>query len=108
MTGSIGGRWTPTWTFDAWAEDRHLHVDFPPAFVMAGSGEASITGPNGRVSWRTPQNGYDTEWLYLADVAEGRAELGTSVTAAIEDTIYATTLADASAERLRRAPEAGP
>lgn len=108
MTGSIGGRWTPTWTFDAWAEDRHLHVDFPPAFVMAGSGHASISGPDGRVSWRTPQNGYAAEWLHLADVAEGRAELGTSVAAAIDDTIHATTLADAGAERLRRAPEAEP
>lgn len=102
MTGSIGGRWTPTWTFDAWAADRRMHVEFPPAFVMAGSAEASISGPEQRMFWRTPLDGYQAEWLHLADVVQGRAELAISVPAAVEDILHAISLADAAGERLRR------
>jgi hypothetical protein len=102
MTGTIGGHWTPTWTFDAWEEDRRMHVDFPPAFVMAGSGEASISDLTRRVSWRMPHNGYLAEWLHLADVAEGRAELAISVSAAVDDYLHALSIANAGAEWLHR------
>jgi predicted dehydrogenase len=100
MTGSIGGRWAPMWTFDAWAEDRHLHIDFPPAYVMAGSGEASILTATGRQSWRFPYSGYLAEWLHLADVADGRAELMISVATAVDDIVYAISVAAAAAGRL--------
>jgi hypothetical protein len=105
MTGSIGGRWTPTWTFDAWAADRRMHVEFPPAFVMAGSADASISGPEQRRTWRTPLSGYEAEWLHLADVAQGRTELAISVPGAVEDILHAISLADAASERLRRDAE---
>jgi hypothetical protein len=79
-----------------------MHVEFPPAFVMAGSAEASIWGPEQCMSWRTPLDGYQAEWLHLADVVEGRAELAIGVPAAVEDILHAISLADAAAERLRR------
>ncbi len=102
MTGTTDGRFKPVWTFDAWAEERWMHVDFPPSYVMTGSAEASICGPDGRMTWRTAHNGYAAEWQHLADVAEGRAELAISVGTAADDLAHAISLAEAGAERLRR------
>ena len=54
--------------------NRRMNVQFPRAFVMAGSAEASDSGPEHRMFWRTPIDGYQAEWLHLADVVQGRAE----------------------------------
>jgi predicted dehydrogenase len=101
MTASIGGGWAPTWSLDAWAAQQLLHVEFPPAFVAAGSAVATFEGPAGAATWRLPDNGYVAQWRHLADVAEGRAELAIPVATAVADVLHAIDLADAGAERLR-------
>jgi hypothetical protein len=44
--------------------------------------------------WRYAHNGYQAEWLHLADVAEGRVELTIGVQTVVDDLLYALALAD--------------
>ena len=67
---------------------------FPPSYVLAGSATATLTTATARTSWRYPRNGYQAEWLHLADVVERRAELAVPVQTAVDDLLYALRLAD--------------
>jgi hypothetical protein len=66
------GQWRADWTFHAWGADEELHIQFPPSYVQAGSATATLSSRDGHRSWRYATNGYQAEWLHLADVAEGR------------------------------------
>jgi len=88
------GRWSPDWTFEAWSADGNVRVEYPPSYVLAGS--ATVTA-NGR-SWHYPTNGYQAEWIHLADVVEGRAELAIPVHTAVDELMFALDLADRAVE----------
>jgi myo-inositol 2-dehydrogenase / D-chiro-inositol 1-dehydrogenase len=88
------GRWSAHWTFQAWGGDQQLTVSFPPSYVQAGSSTATLSGKDGRRSWRLPFNGYQAEWMHLADVVQGRSELMIPVQTAVDDLVYALDLAD--------------
>ena len=96
------GRWQADWTLDAWGCDHHLHLAFPPSYVLAGSAEATLHTAAGSRGWHYPVNGYQAEWLQLADVVTGRAELAPSAQDAVADLLYALQLAN-GAEKLLKA-----
>jgi myo-inositol 2-dehydrogenase/D-chiro-inositol 1-dehydrogenase len=95
------GQWQPDWTLDAWGPDHHLHLAFPPSYVLPGSTVAELRTAAGSRSWRYAANGYQGEWLHLADVVTGRAEPAISAQEAVADLLYALQLAD-GAEKLVR------
>jgi predicted dehydrogenase len=88
-------QWHPDWHFEAWGAEPQLRVDFPPSFVLAGSGSARL----GDRVWRSEHNGYQAEWLHIADVAGG-AEPLVPVEQAADDMRYALDLHDRALERL--------
>ena len=102
MVALMPGEWQPDWTLDAWGPQYHLRMSFPPSYVLAGSTVTDLTTSAGRQTWQFPVNGYQAEWLHLADVVTGRAELTQPVTEAVDDLLYALQLAD-GAEKLIRA-----
>jgi predicted dehydrogenase len=93
--------WEPDWTFEAWAPDARLRVTYPPSFVLAGSATASLTTESaGTRTWESSANGYQAEWLHLADVVEGRSEPLVGLSPAVADLVYALDLADDAAALL--------
>jgi hypothetical protein len=83
--------------------DHHLHLAFPPSYVLAGSTVAELRTAADSRSWRYAANGYQGEWLHLADVVAGRAELAISVQEAVADLLYALQLADGAEKLIRSA-----
>ncbi len=77
-----------------------IEIDFPPAFVHAGSAVARVRSPDG--FWteyaRDPQDGYLAEWLLLADMLDGG--IGVEYDELLADAHYAIGLAEAAAIRL--------
>jgi predicted dehydrogenase len=103
LVALLGGAWAPHWTLDAWGDTTELHVSFPPSYVMTGSSEATLRGSGGSRTWRFDRNGYQMEWLHLADVVDARTPLAVPATAAVEDLRHAVALADAAVAERRRA-----
>ncbi|MFI6693025.1 Gfo/Idh/MocA family protein [Streptomyces sp. NPDC050433] len=101
LSALMPGAWETDWTFEAWAADARLRVTYPPSFVLAGSATASLTTEAADTrTWRFPVNGYQAEWLHLADVVEGRAEPLIGLSPAVADLLYALDLAEAAAALL--------
>jgi myo-inositol 2-dehydrogenase / D-chiro-inositol 1-dehydrogenase len=88
------GRWRPDWSVHTFGSGSELHVRFPPSYVLAGSATATLSTGFSETSWRYPRNGYQAEWLHLADVVEGHSDLAVSVQTAVDDLLYALQLAD--------------
>ena len=78
-------------------------IEFPPSYVLAGSSRAELVTSGGRFAWHMPRNGYQGEWLHLADVVEGRAEPMVPIQDAVDDMLYALRLADGAETLLREA-----
>jgi len=95
------GRWRADWTFQAWAPGHELRVQFPPSYVLAGSATAEFATPASRLVWQFPHNGYQAEWLHVADVAQGREAALVSLDEAVEDLHFALLVADGAAARLQ-------
>ena len=93
--------WQPNWTFDAYADDQALHIDFPPSYVQAGSGTAMLTTPGSRtVFGPDPINGYEGEWRALAALIRG-ATAPPDLDGLIDDLRFALAIADAAADHVR-------
>jgi myo-inositol 2-dehydrogenase / D-chiro-inositol 1-dehydrogenase len=88
------GRWGPDWSIRVYGSDSQLHVQFPPSYVLAGSATATLSTRSSRTEWVYPRNGYQAEWLHLADAVDGRTELAVPVQTAVDDMLYALHLAD--------------
>ena len=88
------GHWRPDWSLRVWGPNAELRIQFPPSYVLAGSATVELVNANSRSSWRYAHNGYQAEWLHLADVAEGRVELTIGVQTVVDDLLYALALAD--------------
>jgi predicted dehydrogenase len=98
------GRWALAWTFDAWGLEGQLHLDWPPSYVLAGSATARLSRAEGDRQWRFPTNGYQAEWMHLADVAEGKAELAIPAQEAVDDLLFALNLIDLAMPLVRENP----
>lgn len=74
MFAFMHGHWRPEWTLTATAQDWQAHAEFTPSFVMAGSGQASLTMADHVISQPAmAQNGYAGEWLAIAAMMRGKA-----------------------------------
>lgn len=86
----------------ATSHDR-IEVNFPPAFVHAGSAATRVRGVDGL--WtdypRDPEDGYLAEWRLLASLLEGAAPVEYDETLA--DAHYAIDLADAAVAKILEA-----
>jgi myo-inositol 2-dehydrogenase / D-chiro-inositol 1-dehydrogenase len=96
LIGFMPGRWAPDWTLSAWGGGQDLRVSFPPSYVLAGSATAELAASGRRTRWHYPGNGYQAEWVHVADVAEGRAEPTTSLGDAVLDLVWAIDIAEAA------------
>jgi myo-inositol 2-dehydrogenase / D-chiro-inositol 1-dehydrogenase len=96
------GQWAPHWTFEAWGPDKSLSVSFPPSYVQAGSSTATLSLRGKHTSWRMPFNGYQAEWMHLADVVQSRADLKIPVQTAVDDLVFALDLAERAIPLVRQ------
>jgi predicted dehydrogenase len=94
LIGFMPGRWAPDWTLRVWGRGQELTVDFPPSYVLAGSATARLAADAESRSWHYPRNGYQAEWEYVADVANGRADPGHRLGTAVSDLACAIRIAD--------------
>jgi predicted dehydrogenase len=95
MLARIYGTWRPQWSLEALSLDAALRVEFTPSYVLAGSATSSIDRA-GRAALhfaRANVNGYEGEWLHLADVVDGAA-LRHPPADLIDDLTLALALAD--------------
>lgn len=79
----------------ATSRDR-VDVDFPPAFVHAGSAVTRVRSTDGRLTdyGRDPEDGYVAEWREVAALLEGGGPV--EYDEMLADSHYATDLADAA------------
>lgn len=103
MQGFMPGQWPASWTFQVAGPDRTIDIEFPPSYVLAGSGAASIADRRGTRSVRFDDNGYQTQWTHLHDLARGAAEPIVALAEAVEDLQFALDLADRAASCLEAA-----
>jgi hypothetical protein len=84
------------WRMSIVTSTDRLDVDFPPAFVHAGSARARVTSADGRLTeyHPNPDDGYVAEWRALADLLDGSGV--TEFESIEEDARYVIELADAA------------
>lgn len=84
------------WRLSIVTETDRLDVDFPPAFVHAGSARARVTTADGRFTEYQPtaEDGYIAEWRALADLLDGSGVV--EFDSLEDDARYAIRLADAA------------
>lgn len=97
LKGFMPGQWPPSWTFDVQGKSQSLHIEFPPSYVLAGSGKATLTGNAGSRGFGFAENGYEAQWRHLHDIATGRCAPVVSLADAVEDLQFALDLADRAA-----------
>lgn len=97
MSALMPGRWAPSWTFEVTSPTRHLSVEFPPSYVLAGSSTTTLVGSSGGQVWRFPESGYENQWRHVADLAEQRVAAHVTVHEAVADLVYALGMADSAA-----------
>lgn len=100
MKAFMPGQWPPSWTFAVQGRDHALHVDFPPSYVLAGSGTGSFTDRSGSRTVHFVENGYQAQWLHLHDIVTGKSAPMVSLADAVEDLQFALDLADRAAQFL--------
>lgn len=88
------GNWPPSWTFAVQGADHRLEVDFPPSYVMAGSGSATLAGRSSTRGFVYDENGYQAQWRNLHDVVTGAAAPLASLEDAVADLEFALDLVD--------------
>ncbi|MEW1813336.1 Gfo/Idh/MocA family oxidoreductase [Pseudarthrobacter phenanthrenivorans] len=98
ISGLMQPHWQPQWQFEAVSDKAHLHVDFTPSFVHAGSAVATYTDEQGtRVFGNAGHNGYEGEWRAVAAAARGDQTLVPPLEDLINDLVLAVDVAETSA-----------
>jgi len=98
LLGHMGTAWRPEWTFEVWSATTALHAGFTPSYVRAGSAEVSLSTPGGRMCFGPDgRNGYEAEWVHLADLASGAAQPRHTPGDLVADLAYAIDVADRAA-----------
>lgn len=92
----IHQHWATDWTLDVWSATTHLHADFPPSYVNAGSAQVTVTDERGEHRFGPYLvNGYENEWARLATLVENGGQDAGALQTMIDDLTYALDLADA-------------
>lgn len=98
LTGVAHHRWNPQWTFEAIGPRASLYLQLPPSFVHAGSAVATLRTPErATVLGPYPHDGYETEWLRLADAVDGEPTAVPPLQEIIDDLTFAVDLVEQSA-----------
>jgi predicted dehydrogenase len=94
MLAFMPGQWSPSWTFAVSGASADLSIDFPPSYVLAGSGRATLaTGPLAKTHW-FPVNGYQAQWQQLHHYLTSGEPLVSSLDSMVADLDFALDLAD--------------
>jgi hypothetical protein len=97
----LSATWRPTGSSGVFRS--HLHVEFTPSYVHAGSAISTLTsGATARTFGPEAFNGYEGEWRELAAVALGQAA-PPDTGVLIDDLRFALRIAEAAAQRIRNA-----
>jgi predicted dehydrogenase len=97
LNAYVAGDWPPDWTFRAANRHRSLEISFPPAYVLAGSAEARLSGPGQSLSFHEKRNGYEEQWRHLHDILAGKAKPLIPLADTIADLDFAIEIAGKSA-----------
>lgn len=99
----VSSTWQPDWVLEAYADDLVLRTEFTPSYVHAGSAISTLsTAESARVFGPTTMNGYEAEWLELADVVRGKVALP-DLDALVDDLRFTVAVADAASDAVRSA-----
>lgn len=90
------------WRFTIGTSADRIDVEFPPAFVHAGSATVRVRADDVRSTTyrREPEDGYLREWIALDALIEGAVTV--EYHELLDDALFAIRLADAAAETVRR------
>lgn len=91
------GQWPPSWTFEVAGAHTDLHIAFPPSYVQAGSGRATISTNDGASSHFFPLNGYQAQWQQLHRHLMTGEALTAPLDAIVADLEFTLELADKAA-----------
>jgi len=88
------------WRMSIGTTHDRVEVDFPPAFVQAGSATVRVRNVDGQwVTYpRDPEDGYEAEWRLLASLLRGTVPM--EYDELLADAHYGIDLADAAAAKL--------
>ena len=91
----------PVWRLTVGTASDRVDIEFPPAFVHAGSATVRVRHGDLRstVYRREAEDGYISEWRALAALLDGTATM--EYHEALDDAVFTVTLADAAADALR-------
>jgi predicted dehydrogenase len=91
----------PTWRLTVGTSTDRIDVEFPPAFVHAGSATVRVRHGDLRSTTyrRDTDDGYVREWRALAAILDGTAV--TEYHEVLDDAVFTIDLADAAAEAIR-------
>lgn len=102
----MSGTWQPNWALEAYADDQVLRTEFTPSYVHAGSAVSTLSAAEStRVFGPVAVNGYEAEWLELADIVRGKVA-PPDLDALVDDLRFTVAVADAAAQAVRSADNA--
>ncbi|MCW4385910.1 Gfo/Idh/MocA family oxidoreductase [Salinibacterium sp. SYSU T00001] len=89
------------WRMSVMTSLDRIDVEFPPAFVHAGSANVTVRTPDGRINGYPldPSDGYVEEWCALLHALDGTDSI--EYAELLDDALYAIELADAAAHAIR-------
>ncbi|MFC4311902.1 Gfo/Idh/MocA family protein [Steroidobacter flavus] len=97
LLGFMPGQWPTSWTFEVSGAGGELAIEFPPSYVLAGSGRATVRNPDSSRTFEFEINGYQAQWLQLHEALCARKPLSIPLSSAIDDLLFALELADRAA-----------
>ncbi|SDY48005.1 Gfo/Idh/MocA family protein [Herbiconiux ginsengi] len=101
--GALTEQWRPTWELEVVSDSARLLLEFPPSYVHAGSGVATITANEKTVRFGPyPHNGYEGEWRAVHAVASTGPSAAPPVAALIDDLVFALEVASAASATARQ------
>ncbi len=102
LIGYVHDSWRPSWTFSVVGARQELRVQFPPAYVRAGSAVAELRDAGGARRWGPfPHGAHTAIWSHIGDVLAGTAQARAAGADAAADLALALDLADAAAPVVR-------
>jgi predicted dehydrogenase len=92
------GDWSPKWRFKVIGERAQLSVEFPPSYVLSGSGRATLVVGDTARTFSFGESGYEIQWRHLHDVVAKQEDLIIPFDVAANDLEFALSLARSGSE----------
>lgn len=101
LHAAMSENWEPSWHLSAFDDSTAIDVEFTPSYVQAGSATATVERSDGsRIFRPVDRNGYETEWMHLAELARG-AEPTIPLRTLIDDLVFALQIAERASDLAR-------